>query len=133
MRRKPEQDQGSVTFSRMFGSSLMDNVIGNLSEDDDVDEGVLSRRRKRQGNMCTTKRMKQVPDFEIEDIMGEFDLDDQGNFIILRNDITNRLEDSQGNSVNPWGYLLDSHQNVVDRNGQVIFFKREMDETGEIP
>lgn len=30
------------------------------------------------------KRKQEIPDFELKDIMGEFDIDDLGNFIIIK-------------------------------------------------
>lgn len=29
-------------------------------------------------------KKRKVPEFELEEIMGDFDIDDQGNYIILR-------------------------------------------------
>jgi hypothetical protein len=44
------------------------------------------------------KRRKQVPKFEMKDIMGIFELDDEGNLIIVHDG--NKLVDSEGKSVN---------------------------------
>lgn len=77
--------------------------------------------------------MMEIPDFEIEDIMGEFDIDDQGNYIILRNDDNGNLEDKNEKRVNRRGYLVDKQGNVIDRYGNFIFKENELDSDDEIP
>ena len=79
------------------------------------------------------KRKMEIPDFAIEDIMGEFDVDDQGNFVILRNDENGDLEDRNGKRVNRRGYLVDRYNNVVDKYGNLIFKEKELDSDEEIP
>jgi hypothetical protein len=80
------------------------------------------------------KRRKQIPHFELKDIMGSFDLDDQGNFIIVKSEAkTGILEDRDQRRVNPKGYLLDRLGNVITREGVLIFYANELDPFGEIP
>ena len=44
------------------------------------------------------------------------------------------LKDQRDRKINPKGYLVDSDDNVVDKEkGDVMFGKRELDEMGEIP
>lgn len=51
-------------------------MIDNIDEDDDVDENVLGRRAKWELYWLPEKRRKQIPHFELKDIMGDFELDD---------------------------------------------------------
>ena len=79
------------------------------------------------------KRKMEIPDFAIEDIMGEFDVDDQGNFVLFRNDENGDLEDRNRKRVNRRGYLVDKYNNVVDKYGNLIFKEKELDSDEEIP
>ncbi len=66
------------------------------------------------------KRAKEIPDFELADIMGEFEIDDLGNFIILKGE-KGELLDKRERKVNRRGYLVDRFGNVINSKGQVIF------------
>jgi hypothetical protein len=63
-----------------------------------------------------SKRRTDVPDFESSDITGMFDIDDYGNFIIIRND-DGSLCDKLDRTVNRRGYLIDTEGNVVNKEG----------------
>lgn len=73
-----------------------------------------------------------VPDFELADIMGQFEIDDLGNFIILRGE-RGELLDRNERRVNRRGYLIDRFGNVIDKNNQIIFKAIELDSDDEIP
>lgn len=73
-----------------------------------------------------------MPDFELADIMGEFEIDDLGNFIILRGE-RGELLDKGEKRVNRRGYLIDRFGNVINKNGQIIFKAIELDSDDEIP
>ena len=75
---------------------------------------------------------KEIPDFELADIMGEFEIDDLGNFIIVRG-ADNELLDKRERRVNRRGYLVDRFGNVVNTQGNVIFKAIELDVDDEIP
>ena len=57
--------------------------------------------------------MRELPKFEIADLIGNFDIDEDGNYIIISNGKDRRgfdiLEDKQGRRVNRRGYLLNDH------------------------
>lgn len=75
-----------------------------------------------------------MPDFVLADIMGDFEIDDLGNFIIIRgpNGITD-LYDKQGRKVNRRGYLSDRFGNVINNKGDIVFKAVELDADDEIP
>lgn len=75
-----------------------------------------------------------MPDFVLADIMGDFEIDDLGNFIIIRgpNGITD-LYDKQGRKVNRRGYLSDRFGNVINHKGDIVFKAVELDADDEIP
>ena len=102
-------------------------MIDGLSESDK--EG--SKRRKKKKRLAA-KRMKQIPDFELADIMGDFEIDDMGNFIIMRGE-KGELLDKNDHLVNRRGYLVDKFGNVINKTGQVIFKAIELDSDEEIP
>ena len=64
--------------------------------------------------------------------MGEFEIDDLGNFIILRGE-KGELLDKKERRVNRRGYLVDRFGNVINTKGQIIFKAVELDSDDEIP
>ena len=64
--------------------------------------------------------------------MGEFEIDDLGNFIILRGE-KGELLDKKERRVNRRGYLIDRFGNVINKFGQIIFKAVELDSDDEIP
>lgn len=87
------------------------------------------------------KLSRMIPPFKLVDILGEFEMDPNGMFIIIRDE--GRLKDKHGRYVNSRGYLVDDDGNVIHQNGKIlysfntlgtkIFNKDELDENGEIP
>lgn len=65
--------------------------------------------------------------------MGEFEIDDLGNFIIIRAAGSTDLMDKFGRKVNRRGYLIDRFGNVINTKGNVIFKVIELDIDDEIP
>lgn len=59
------------------------------------------------------KAKKEIPDFELADIMGDFEIDDLGNFIIMRGE-NGELIDQRERLVNRRGYLVDRFGNVIN-------------------
>jgi len=54
--------------------------------------------------------------------MGIFEIDDLGNFIIIRGpNGTTDLYDKEGRRVNRRGYLCDRFGNVINTKGDIIF------------
>jgi len=132
-RMKKEEDKEEAEIDPDMAQSILDGVLGNLSEDDDDRDNQLVRRAKRDRMALAKKRKMEIPDFAIEDIMGEFDVDDQGNYIILRNEDNGHLEDKNEKRVNRRGYLVDRNGNIIDKKGHLIFKERELDSDDEIP
>ena len=58
--------------------------------------------------------------FDINDVMGEVDKDDNGNIIKQMNP-NGELVDTKDRPINSKGYLVDPKGNVIDKNGQVVF------------
>ena len=59
---------------------------------------------------------RTIPPFKLSDILGEFEMDPAGMFIIVRDD--GRLKDKHGRLVNSRGYLIDEDGNVIHQNGK---------------
>lgn len=74
-----------------------------------------------------------MPEYRLVDIIGEFEIDDLGNFIIIRAAGSEELFDKHGRRVNRRGYLTDRFGNVINTSGDVIFRALELDEDDEIP
>lgn len=64
--------------------------------------------------------------------MGDFEIDDMGNFIIMRGD-GGELLDQRERLVNRRGYLIDRFGNVINDQGNIIFKAIELDVDDEIP
>ena len=75
---------------------------GKTEEDSKKKKKSSAAKRKR----LSRKRMAEIPDFEIEDVLGEFEKDSMGNLMIIRGK-DGRLSDKFGRRVNRRGYLVD--------------------------
>ena len=107
-----------------YTTGLIKNVIDHISDENTEGENKPKRPKK--------KRDKNVPEFELNDIMGEFEIDDAGNYIIERGE-QGELLDSKGRTVNKRGYLIDKYENVINENLQIIFKAADLDSDDEIP
>lgn len=114
-----------------YTKDLIDGVIDGISESESNVGGGKKRAKKKRKNL-NTKRTKEIPDFELADIMGDFEIDDLGNFIILRGE-KGELLDKKERRVNRRGYLIDRFGNIINKQGQVIFKAVELDSDDEIP
>ena len=131
--KSKEDEMEDMELDPEMAQSILDGVLENLSEDDDDGNNQLVRRTKRERMALAKKRKMEIPDFAIEDIMGEFDVDEQGNYIIIRNEENGDLEDKNERRVNRRGYLIDADGNIIDKYGNMIFKERELDSDDEIP
>lgn len=75
--------------------------------------------------------------FTIDDIMGDFDIDDRGDLIFpppAKSTLKDgQLRDKQGRLVNKHGYLLDKRGNVINQDGGLMFQFKELDADEDIP
>ena len=92
----------------------------------------MSKRKKETGIIAKESKTGKRPDFELHDIMGEFEIDDAGNYIILRGD-DNKLLDKNGRHVNKRGYMIDRVGNIINKKCELIFRAIELDSDDEIP
>lgn len=103
---------------------------GSKAADDDKKKKKKSSAAKRK--RLSRKRMAEIPNFEIEDVLGEFERDAMGNLMIIRSK-DGRLSDKFGRRVNRRGYLIDQSGNIITRGAVFIFYKEEIDFDDEIP
>ena len=89
-------------------------------------------KAKRKRKRLTRRRMAELPNFDVEEILGEFETDQDLNFIILQT-ANGKLNDKYGRLVNRRGYLIDMEGNVVTRGNVFIFYKEEIDFDDEVP
>jgi len=66
-----------------YAKIIISNVIEHISS---ADESVPQQPKKQKVKKKVFKAKKEIPDFELADIMGDFEIDDMGNFIIVRGD-----------------------------------------------
>ena len=90
-----------------YTKGLIKGVIDCISDDSKDDETKQKRPKM--------KKNKNIPEFELVDIMGEFEIDDAGNYIIERGE-RGELLDMKGRPVNKRGYLIDKFDNVINVN-----------------
>lgn len=74
------EEEAEIDFD--FAKGLIDNVIDQISS---TEESIPAHKEsKRKAKKKVFKAKKEIPDFELADIMGDFEIDDMGNFIIMR-------------------------------------------------
>ena len=112
-----------------FAKGLIAKVIDHISS---ADESVNVKDKKKKVKKKVFKPKKEIPDFELADIMGDFEIDDMGNFIIMRGE-GGELLDQRERLVNRRGYLIDRFGNVINNLGNIIFKAIELDVDDEIP
>ena len=61
--------------------------------------------------------------------LGDFKYDNKGSPILTR-DKYGKFQDRIRRTVNPQGYLLDVHGNIIDRAGNLMFDKNLLDNQG---
>lgn len=117
-----------------FAKNLIGNVIEGVSDhsEDAMEEGVEAKPSQSAVKKRTFKAKKEIPDFDQADIMGDFEIDDLGNYIIMSGE-NGELLDKMDRMVNRRGYLIDRFGNVINRMGDIIFKVVELDVDDEIP
>ena len=128
------EDEAEIDYD--FAHDLVQKVIDQISEFGEestpAPEEVEKQAKKPKKLKKRFKPKKEIPDFELADIMGDFEIDDLGNYIIMRGE-NGELLDSRERLVNRRGYLVDRFGNVISIHGAVIFKKIELDFDDEIP
>ena len=146
MRKKKQLSRRTQTYLRELlwipgEANIEADQVLRLDESPELDNlfapnlvaGVLDRLSMSSIETAPKKIQKQqsMPDFELEEIMGEFDLDDEGNYIIMEGPAG--LVDKMDRPVNRRGYLSDVRGNVITHQGRVVFKAKELDSDDEIP
>ena len=124
------EDEAEIDHA--YAQGLIQNVIDGISNQSDEPAPLPEKKPKKIVKKRVFKAKKEIPDFELADIMGEFEIDDLGNFIIMRGD-DGELLDKRERSVNRRGYLVDRFGNVINNQGNIIFKAVELDVDDEIP
>ena len=118
--------------------------VGSVDENDArelammfLSEGIIEKvlkniegfQEERQRDMLPANRIRELPQFEVDDLVGRFDLDDEGKFIILKkpSPFGDELIDIDGRLVNQRGYFVDDEGNVITKDRRTIFTKHELD------
>lgn len=140
----------NAEYDPVFGYSLFQNLIDNISdlpsssgaisEDSSTKDANRKKRKRRNGKYITRDN------FEIDDIMGEFEIDDRGNLIFpevpaeeleaykkKRGKDAVLIKDKQGRMVNKHGYLIDKRGNILNEDGDVMFQFMELDSDEDLP
>lgn len=121
------EDNDLVDTAQQLGSDLVTRVLNQF-------EGFQEMKKRKR---LAPARLRALPHFEIGDIIGQFDIDEDGHYIIVSNGVDERgklvLEDAKGNRVNRRGYLLNNLGHVITNKGIVIFKSDELDSDEEIP
>lgn len=113
--------------SKLISKGMFQKVLNNF-------EGFPEKKKRKQ---LPPTRMRELPQFKIEDLIGDFEIDEEGNYIIISNgkDASGEdiLEDLNGKRVNHRGYLVNPQGMVCTRGGAVVFRADEVDSDGEVP
>lgn len=101
----------------------IDDARRNMDDsDEDSDEIVGNKFSKRK--RLSKKRIMQIPDFEYDEIQGDFEADETGKFMLVQKN--GKLFDKKGRMVNRRGYLIDKDGNVITRLGKFVFYASEI-------
>lgn len=121
------EDNDLVDAAQAMGHNLINNVLNNF-------EGYQDNKKRKR---LPPARLRTLPNFTINDIIGVFEIDEDGNFIIVSDGLDEKgnmiLKDANGNRVNRRGYLLNDFRQVITNKGMVIFRPEELDSDDEIP
>jgi hypothetical protein len=82
--------------------------------------------------------MQRPPRHNLIDVIGHFDTDLEGNIILIKRLAPNGRDqwvvDTLGRRVNKRGYLVDDDDNIVNKYGELVLQKDELDSfSGDIP
>ena len=73
--------RGSDPDAENYSSRQADSMLPPKSPFDG--SKMTSSKAKRKRKRLTRRRMAELPNFDVEEILGEFETDSEGNFIIL--------------------------------------------------
>jgi hypothetical protein len=82
--------------------------------------------------------MQRPPKHNLIDVMGHFETDIEGNFVLLKRLSPDGhyewLVDALGRRVNKRGYLIDDEDNIVNKYGEMVIQRDDLDsDSGDIP
>jgi len=80
-----------------------DKALRDLLNKKFAKDNTKSRRKKRK---LTKKRIAEIPNYDPEEILGEFTLDEKGYNLMVRSR-NGKLNDKFGRMINRRGYLVD--------------------------
>lgn len=80
--------EDEAEFDQLYAQNIIDKVIDRISDVEETQEDQASveaaKIKKPKRVKKKFKPKKEIPDFELADIIGDFQIDDHGNYIILR-------------------------------------------------
>eukprot|EP00347_Sterkiella_histriomuscorum_P022324 403330882 len=120
-----------------YVEDLIWGVIDKLSEEEsfiEMKKDTLPDKDSEDSDfdfekMKLSKKRKKDIQFDLDDIMGMFDIDDFGNIQLN----LETMRDNLNRKVNKNGYLIDNLRNIINQDGDIIFEVDELDEDEEIP
>lgn len=68
----------AAEIDETYAVDLISKVIEHISDEEDQPKQCVDETVKKP------TMQREIPDFELRDIMGTFEIDDLGNFIIIR-------------------------------------------------
>ncbi|CDW73754.1 UNKNOWN [Stylonychia lemnae] len=123
-----------------FMPNLIENLIDNISSEEsfiEMKKDTVPEEDQANSDdsdfdfekIKQSKKRKKDIQFDLDDIIGMFDIDDFGNIMLNRD----TMRDNLNRKVNNNGYLIDNQRNIVNQDGVIIFEFAELDENEEIP
>lgn len=107
--------------------------VNNRNDDSEESDGFINSADKfNKRKRLSKKRIMEIPNFEYDEISGDFEADENGKFLLIQKQ--GRLHDKKGRLVNRRGYLVDQVGNVINKLGKLIFYAEELSkEDDELP
>jgi hypothetical protein len=107
----------AVEYDPDFAKDLLKNLIDNLSDlPSSTGKDSVELDYDSQGFIRRKRRVTRE-NFDLDDILGTFNIDDFGNIILDMQ----ALRDNVGRRVNKHGYLVDAKGNIVNQEGDILF------------
>ena len=119
----------AVEYDPDFAKDLLKNLIDNLSDLPSSTGGKESEVDFDSQGFIRRKRRVTRENFDLDDILGTFNIDDFGNIILDMQ----TLRDNLGRRVNKHGYLVDAKGNILNQEGDILFNYAELDEDEDLP
>lgn len=108
------EEERMMEYDPQFGKDIIEKIIELYTEESEIIKEISDKNSDDfdfdgEGDGKSRKR-KQNLQFDIDEIMGMFDIDDFGNILLNKE----TMRDNLNRRVNKHGYLIDPKRNIIN-------------------